>query len=56
MSPMQRALRETQVSLERQKRQLDLRRNSEKLCMAAEEDLVNRACARDTDSERGGHN
>ena len=45
MSPEERALRETQVSsLDRQKRQLDLRHQAEteKLCMAAEEDLVNR--------------
>ena len=42
MSPQERALHETQVSLERQKRQLDLRyqAETEKLRMAAE--VVNR--------------
>ena len=44
MTPQERALRETQVSLERQKLQLELRyqAEAEKLRMAAEEDLVNR--------------
>ena len=44
MSPEDRALHEAQVSLERQKRQLDLRHQAEteKLYMAAEEELVNR--------------
>ena len=44
MTPEEKALHETQVSLERQKRQLELRRKAETetLYMAAEEDLVNR--------------
>ena len=42
MTPQERALPETQVSLERQRRQLELRyqAETEKLHMAAEEDLV----------------
>ena len=53
MTPQERALHETQVSLERQKRQLELRyqAETEKLHMAAEEDPLSQPFRRKLELE-----